>query len=290
MRSLENASPFAAFFTFAAIIGIVMFCRDPITSSVSLFFSILYYFLRNGTKNFKTHVFAFLFFLLIVVINPFFYRNGATVLFLIGDSPITLEALIYGLGAGEMVISVVYWFRSFTEIMTEDKLISLLGVFSPKFSLMLSMVFRFIPLFSRRAKSVNDAQRVLGLYKDDNIIDSVRVGAGVLSGVSGWALENGIITSDSMAARGYGSARRTSYSIYRSKAGDYALIFVVGALLASSVALVIAGEKFVFYPSIVVPGGALNIIFYICYGVLCAVPSVLRIYEVSKWKYLESKI
>lgn len=290
MRSLENVSPLAALCFFSLAIGTVMFVKNPIIATVSLFFSVFYHFIRNGTKNMKSHVFSLIFFIVLTVLNPFFYHNGKTVLIIVGDMPVTLEALIYGASSAETVVAVIYWFRAFTSIMTEDKLLSLIGRVSPKFSLMLSTVLRFVPLFLRRAKECKSAQRVLGMYKEDNIIDSVRCGASVFSSVSGWALENGIVTADSMSARGYGAARRTSFSLYRSRGSDFILIAVIFALFAVTAAGILIGAKFEFYPAIISPVGAPNIISYVSYGLLCTVPSVCEIYEVSKWKYLESKI
>ncbi len=290
MRSLENVSPLAAICFFAFSIGTVMFVRDPIIATVSLVFAVIYHFLRNGTKNMKSHLMTLVFFFSLTLLNPFFYHNGKTVLFLIGDTPITLEALIYGVSSAEAVIAVIYWFRAFSSIMTEDKLLSLIGRVSPKFSLMLSTVLRFVPLFAQRSKETKNAQRVLGMYKEDNIIDTMRGGASVFSAVSGWALENGIITADSMSARGYGVCRRTSFSLFRSRTADYIMIAVFTVLFAATASGIITGDKFEFYPSIISPCGIPNVISYASYGALCLLPSVCEIYEVSKWKYLESKI
>ena len=290
MRSLENKSPLAALCYFLAVIGIAMFMRDLVVATVSLFFAVAFYIVRNGARNLKTHLYSLIFFILIIILNPFFYHNGATVLFMFGDNPMTLEALIYGVASAEMVVAVIYWFRSFSEIMTSDKLLSVFGAVSPKFSLMLSMVLRFIPLFTRQSKNVKSAQRALGMYKNDNIVDSVRVGARVFSGVSGWALENGIITADSMAARGYGTTRRTSFSLYRSKKADWIFIVVVALTFTAAVIGLTKGEAFRFYPEIVVPSGALSVSAYAVYAALCAISSILEIYEGAKWKYLTSKI
>ena len=290
MRSLDGHSPLSAFIYFMSVIGLCMFCRDLVISSISLLFSVLYYFVYGAGRGVGFHIFAAVFFALMVAINPFFYHGGSTVLFVLGDNPVTLEAVIYGVSASEMAVSVLYWFRAFTRIMTEDKLLSLAGRFSPKFSLMLSMVVRFVPLFARRSKKVNDAQRVLGAYKEDNVVDAVRCGARVFSGTAGWALENGITTADSMAARGYGTGRRTSFSLYRSRAHDYVLIALTLVLLAGAVVGAAAGEKFSFYPEIVVPGGAFAILLYTFYTALCATSTILEISERARWKYLKSKI
>lgn len=290
MRSLENVSPLAAVCFFALSIGVVMFVRNPIVATISLVFAVICHFVRNGTKNMKSHALTLVFFFVLTLLNPFFYHNGKTVLFLIGDAPITLEALIYGVSSAEAVVAVIYWFRAFTSIMTEDKLLSLIGGLSPKFSLMLSTVLRFVPLFIRRSKETKNAQRVLGMYKEDNIVDTVRGSASVFSAVSGWALENGIITADSMSARGYGTGRRTSFSLYRSRVSDFVLIAVLLLLFAATTVGIVVGARFEFYPMIVSPVGAPNIISYVSYAALCALPTVCEICEELKWKYSESKI
>ncbi len=290
MRSISNMSPLAALCYFMAVIGVVMFVRDLVIATVSLLFAVLFYVVGCGLKDIKSHVYTLIFFVLIAVLNPFFYHNGATVLFVLGDNPITLEAIVYGVASAEMVVAVIYWFRSFTEIMTSDKLLSLFGAVSPKFSLMLSMILRFVPLFSRQSKDVKNAQRALGMYKDDNIVDTVRVGARIFSGVSGWALENGIITADSMAARGYGAAKRTSFSLYRSKRSDVIFIIITAVMLAAVMFGAAFGTPFRFYPETVVPGDFFSLAMYATYALLCAASSLLEIHEVAKWKYLTSKI
>lgn len=290
MRSLDNANPFAAFCYFCAVIGICMFCRDPIISTVSLVFSVSFYFIRGGRGGALGHILTVLFFIVLTVINPFFYHNGATVLFVFGNSPVTLEALFYGACSAETVVAVIYWFRSFSEIMTEDKLLSVFGSLSPKLSLMLSMVLRFIPMFTRRIKQVNDAQKVLGLYKNDNIVDSVRGGARVFSGVSGWALEGGITTADSMEARGYGVKRRTSFSLYRMHRADVAFFIVTAAFFGAATAGLIISDNFVFYPEMSAPSGTWAVLAYSFYGVLCALSVIYQLAEEAKWKLSLSKI
>lgn len=66
-------------------------------------------------------------------------------------NPITLEAILYGVFIGAMLIAVMYWFSCFNYIMTSDKLL-LLGNVSPKISLVISSALRFIPLLKVQAK------------------------------------------------------------------------------------------------------------------------------------------
>ena len=93
-----------------------------------------------------------------------------------------------------------------------------------------------------------------------------------------------------MAARGYGTGRRTSFMMYRSRVYDAVLIAVSLALLGGAIFGAASSGGFVFYPSISVPRGFPAVIMYVFYGILCAIPSILEITERIKWRYLKSKI
>lgn len=79
--------------------------------------------------------------------NPLFIHNGETVLFFMNDNPITLEAIIYGGVSSLMIVGVLLWCRCYGAILTTDKFLYLFGRLIPKLGLILSMAFRFIPLF-----------------------------------------------------------------------------------------------------------------------------------------------
>ena len=205
MRSFENANPLALAVYFLSVSGISMFCMNPLLLFLSLTGAVLYYFVRSGRKRMKSHLWSLGLFLVLVVLNPLVSHNGVTVLFVLNHNPVTLEAAVYGIAAAGMILAVLYWFRSFTEIMTSDKLLYLFGKFSPKLALVLSMGLRYVPLFTRQAQKIGQTQTALGLYKDDNLIDRFRGGMRIFDVLVTWGLENGIITADSMTARGYGA-------------------------------------------------------------------------------------
>ncbi len=292
MRSFENYNPIAVASYIFAVSGIAMFCMNPVLLSTSLFGAILLFIVRNGRKQTKSH-FAFLgLFLVMSFINPLFNHNGATVLFMLNDSRITLEALVYGAAASGMVIAVLYWFRSFTQIMTSDKLLYLFGKISPKLALVLSMGIRYVSLFQKQAKKINGTQIALGLYKDDNIIDQTRGGLRVFSVMLTWALENGIVTADSMAARGYGIGKRTHFSIFRFRKEDVLLMLVSLILTAITCISLGAGALDVtFYPKFAFAEiTTFTYIGYISYALLVLIPIFIETGEKIRWKYLKSKI
>lgn len=291
MKSFADYNPITIFIYFAAVSALPMFCANPTLAALSLCGAAALYVLRGGARLRDAAVYAALF-AVMAIVNPIFYHNGATVLFVAGDNPVTLEAAVYGVVASAVIVSVLLWFRSFSRIMTSDRLLYLFGRVSPKLALLLSMALRYIPLFGAQAKRVNDAQKALGLYKDDNIVDDIRGGTRVFSVMVSWALENGIITADSMTARGYGIGRRSFFAIYRFTRGDAALLCVTLALFAAAAAGVVAGAvTFTYYPVIVPPGNRLaETAVYAAYALLAFLPGLIEAEESVKWKYLQSKI
>ena len=152
------------------------------------------------------------------------------------------------------------------------------------------MALRYIPLFAVQAKRVRDTQKVLGLYKEDNIADDIRGGARVFNVMVGWALENGIITADSMAARAYGSGRRSSYCRYRLRAADCAPLLLAAACGAAAVCAGISGAAaFSYYPvwGGVSPGFG---VFGGVYALAAFAPSAYLLEVRRRWNCLRSSI
>ena len=231
-------------------------------------------------------------FLILTVINPLFSHNGKTVLFVINDSPVTLESLIYGAVSAGALVAVLYLFRTFTELMTRDKLLYVFGSFSPKTALVLSMGLRYIPLFKDRARKISDSQRALGLYKEDNIFDKVKSDMRVFSILITWALENGITTADSMSARGYGKRRRTYFTLFRFGKNDALMLILILLLTSFMVVVMLSGAlDFTFYPLVAFENPTpLSLSAYTAYGILSALPIIIETEERLRWKFLQSKI
>ena len=290
MSVLSEKNPIAVFFYFLAVAGIVMFHMNPVLIAISLLGAISYLFAAGRGK--KSHFLLIFLFFGMALLNPLFYHNGKTVLFILNDNPITLESALWGAASGGMLIAVAVWFIHFSAMMTADKLLYLFGSFSPKLALILSMTLRYIPLFAAQSKKVNDVQTAMGLYKEDNIIDRFRGGIRIFSVMVTWALENGIVTADSMTARGYGTGRRTFFSIFRFRASDGVFLGITLVLSALTITGMALGAVDVsFYPAFIMKsGGSLTYLTYGSYAALCLAPTALELGVQLKWKYLQSKI
>ena len=292
MRTLEELHPVTTTQYFLAAAGIIMFCTNPVMLLSSLIGAVLFFLVRNGIKNIRQHGFFLLLFLILTFVNPLISHNGVTVLFVLNDNPITLESLLYGANSSVMIIAVLYWLRSFSQIMTSEKLLCVFGTFSPKIALILSMTLRFIPLLNTQAQKVSDTQKALGFYKSDNAIDSLHEKMRVFNIVMTWALENGIITANSMTARGSGLGRRTHFSINRIRMDDIILMLITVILAAVSIAAVsMKTLDFTFYPAVqATEPNAVGIAGLAAYALLALLPTILQIEVNLRWKYLQSKI
>ncbi|MBQ7335528.1 MAG: energy-coupling factor transporter transmembrane protein EcfT [Clostridia bacterium] len=292
MKALEAYHPAVSAVYFLAVAGIAMFCMNPILQALSLFGALLLFLSNSRNRSVSSHAGFLLLFLLFALLNPLFSHNGATVLFVLNNNPVTLESAVYGLVAAGMILAVLYWFRSFTQIMTSDKLLYLFGKLSPKLSLILSMGLRYVPLFQSQVKKIRATQTALGLYKEDNLIDRVRGELRVFSITVTWALENGITTADSMEARGYGIGKRSHFSLFRFRLRDGIFLAITLVLFGLACVSICTGAlEFTCYPTLqwaaASPTGAVG---YLAYGGLVLMPAVLETEERIKWKYLRSSI
>lgn len=292
MRRFEDLNPVVSFLILLSCAGISMFCFDPVMLVISLFGAAALWILRNGTGGIKLNIAMLLLFLLVPAINALTVHRGNTILFIMNNKPITLESLLYGVMTAAMLVGAFLWFRSFSQIMTSDRLLHVFGFLSPKTALLFTMTLRFVPLYAQQAKKTEDAQRAVGIYNENTAIDTVKGKMRIFSTLTTWALENGVITADSMACRGSGTARRTSFSRYKWRKSDIkALIITVLCTAYCIYAITSKNTGFEFYPVISPPPrGVITILAYIVFSVLAFMPAFIEAKELIKWTQLKSKI
>lgn len=291
MRTLENCNPFVTFIYFGCVTLLGMFIPYPPLLAVSLLCGMVCFACTKGDNKRGFFVFAWVLFLVLVLINPLISHKGSTVLLVINDRNITLESFYFGLDSAAMVVSALFWFRTLTFIMTGDKLIYITSFLSKDISLVLSMTIRYVPLFTRQRRRVRDTQRAMGLYNEDSLIGDIRAGIRIFSILITWALENGITTADSMEARGFSVGRRVSYRIARFTMRDAVMLIVIVALFLSVIyARLSGGLGYVFYPSTEVSIGALDIPALSAYLLLGLMPVILKVEVELRWRYLMSRV
>ncbi len=283
--------PIVSFSYFFFVIAFSMTLLHPIFLAISVVVGIFYLLLIRGAKAWRL-VFGFVLpiILLTTAINPLFNSRGATILgYLPNGNPLTLEAILFGLGTSLMLSAVIVWFACYGDIVTSDKFIYIFGKITPSLALVLSMIFRFVPRFKEQYRLVATAR---GGLEEGNLLKRAKRAALVLSIMVTWSLENSVDTADSMRARGYGLEGRTAFSIYNMQKRD---IFALLAVLLSS-AYLIAGLAtknltFDYYPTM--SGTSFSpytASLFAVYIFLLTLPITIGILEEYKWKLYERKI
>lgn len=282
-----------AFFGFT--IAFSMFFMHPVCLLISFAGALSYYIRLYPDFSFRTIThFILPVMLLPMIINPVFNHQGNIFLcYLPGGNPLTLESVFYGFASACMLISCVLWFACLSKVFTSDKFVYLFGCVLPALALLLSMTLRFIPQFKKHFDEVRDAQRGLNCdVYNGSVIKRFKNTTVCFSAVVTRALENSIDISDSMKARGYGTHKRSAFSVYVFTARDKtALSYILLCSLSLFTAGLSDSFKWRYFPSI---RGTLyepvTVFFQFIYLCFVFLPSILDIYEEKKWKSLESKI
>jgi len=264
--------------------------QHPAYLLASMITGAIYYLLLNGKKGWKTILGLLPMFVILTVINPLFNTLGATPLFYLGSRPYTLEALCYGSALAGMFVIMMLWFGCYNKVLTSDKFTSLFGNLIPSISLLLVMVFRMVPNFIRKTQQIIGARKSIGKGADEAATTKEKLydGGTVLGALTSWALEGSVITGDSMRARGYGTAKRSSFMIYRITQADWIALALMLFLLGATVAAACFGQfTAVFVPAIELAPVSWGLPVYTCY---LLIPTALHIKEAIQWHISRSRI
>lgn len=287
--------PLVSFGYFTAVLLFSMFVMNPVFSVISLLNAVAYSVYLSGRKSVRFGLFyLFPAMLMLIVINPVFNHQGATIAaYLPNGNPLTVESVVYGVMAALLMAEVIMWFSCFNKVMTADKFMYLFGRVITHLSLMLSMSFRFIPRFKDQFNRVREAQRCIGRdISGGGIVLRMKNAVRIFGIMISWSLESAVETADSMRSRGYGTAKRTSFTKYRFEKRDGLILTLIAALsgyIAFGCAM--GSVDFRCFPTVKIsPVTVLPITVYIFYFALCSMPMIINLQEDRKWKYLRSKI
>ena len=278
------------FLFFVGAIGLTVVIQHPAFLLAGILTGGIYYLLLNGKKGWKTILSFLPMFIILTTINPLLNNLGATTLFYLWGRPYTLEALFYGGALASMFVIMMLWFGCYNKVLTSDKFTSLFGSLIPSISLLLVMILRMIPNFIRKTQGIIGARKSIGKGAGEAATTKEKLSDGmtVLGALTSWALEGSVITGDSMRARGYGCAKRTSFMIYRMKAHDWILVVIMTALLALTITALCLGQSTAtFVPSIEIAPPSWGLAAYTGY---LLIPTALHIKEAIQWHISRSRI
>lgn len=293
-KGFSSYHPVVNFLFFMGAVGLSMFISHPAFALCSLVISLGYYLLLTRGKSRKVLLWYAVVFAAVIVFNGLMNSMGETVLLRwINERPITMEALFYGAVTGTNFVSVMLWFSCYNIIMTTEKFIYLFGRFAPSITLVLSMILRLIPLLQRKVKTIVSARNCIGKCNAGRSAqEKLQNGLEVLSILTSCALEDAVITADSMRSRGYVDKRHSSYMTYRREMRD---VFIGGIFLvcaATVIAAIASGAvSMQFLPAIVFPQSTvLTSIGLTGYCLFLAIPIFIELSEEITWHILKLKI
>ncbi|MCR4716119.1 MAG: energy-coupling factor transporter transmembrane protein EcfT [Lachnospiraceae bacterium] len=275
-----NLHPLTIFLYYMLLFGLLVFMGNPY-----LYFSVFIssfilsiYFEGIDAINYlkKLSVIALLF----VIINPLFSHEGMTIInYFPNGNAFTLESIYFGLGMAVLFLATMFMFKVFSNSMNPDRWVELFGNISPDFSLMISMIFRFINRFK-------DTYKKIKLVNKDKSVFSC------FSMLISYALESSIDTADSMAARGYSLTKRSHLKRHKLRLMDIAVILISIAFLG----ILIYCNKmnyfnFYYYPKLtLICNDITKYLLPILYIFYSMIPLIYQITEDIKWKFLRSII
>lgn len=278
--AFEQLHPVTNFVYFLVLVLIFAIAMNPLLQGIAYVSAFLYLCSLRGKVGVKNGLMVWLAAPFPIVINPLFSHEGMTILlYFKNGNPLTLEAICFGMGMGLLLVTMLVWFQIVNATMTTDKWVQLFGAGLPAVGLLLSMIFRLIPKLNRQRsiiKQCNPSETTVSR----------------LSMLVTWGLEHSVDTADSMAARGYGSSRRSCFMIYPVKWDDKIFLGLTVLLGGLVIGLMISGRmSFYYYPMLTMKTeGIGGVMGYVAYGFLCLLPLLLNGKESLKWHYLQSGI
>lgn len=281
------------FFIGALVCGMIL--MHPAFLLCSLLLSMSYYLTVRRGQGIKFVSGMLMLFLVLSLMNPLFNTQGETVLFTyFGERPYTLEALFYGMALAAMMVSILSWFASYNAVMTSDKFLYLFGRMAPSVTLVLTMVLRLVPSYKQKILQMNGARRCIGKAADHGKkSEKAENGMVIISALTSWALEGGVITADSMRSRGYGCGKRTTFSLYRFEGRDRMMLAAMAVFLGIVLFCCVNGAASVTYTPQFCAGGIENPYLtagLASYFAFLLIPTAVNIWEEIRWHSLKSKI
>lgn len=229
-RGFASLHPAPCFLYYVGLVILVMIIYHPLFLLLALCSQILLNIMQDGGRKLKESARFYIFFgLFIALINPFVSRRGQNVLFYFMDNPVTLEAVVYGIAMMMSLLTVLIAFVSYNMVITPDKFMFLFSSILSKTAFMAMMAMRFVPILKRRSQEIALVQKTRGTdISSGTFIQRIKNGMQILVILITWSLEEAIITSRSMRARGYSITKnRSSYFDYKMTRRDWTILFLI---------------------------------------------------------------
>ncbi len=284
---MRRYHPAVAFVSFGAVIGLSVFLLHPVCLAISLLCAVCEAHVLGCRLRTRTVVAVVL---TAACMNGLFSHRGVTVLlYFPTGNPLTAEALYYGLAAGGMLAALLGWCSCLQQVMTSERIMTLMGRVTPYGALLLSMILRFFPQLRAKSDALRMGLDGLRGGEPKTKREQLRRNAAQWGALFRWSMEHSVVTADSMISRGYGLGKRTSFSreIFSLRDG-----LAVGWMLLLTVCVAVQARCLSYHYD-PIPGSAapwqMQLLPLIAYALLCVTPILIEGWEVIRWRIYRSR-
>ncbi len=275
---MSTLVPYISFGYFSVVITFTMVLFHPYFVVLSLITSFISTFTLLGSKQLKRIPYYLILIIIVSLINPIFNTNGQRVLFSYFNRPYQLEPLVYGFILSLVFISVLNWFSCYSAIITKDKFFFIFGKKLPSFSMVMSLTMSLIPSYIKQGKEIYQNNKSLGEHSS-----KTKLSAATFAALFSISLEESLITTASMKARGYELNNKTHYKHYDFKGSDIVITIVLSALILALCALLLLDKsKAMYFPYMEIHLDNLFPITIALYALLLLFPLIITIIKGKK--------
>ena len=290
----ESCHPAVNFLFFAAALYGAVHFDHPVFLAIAYVSAFAYSVRRCG----KRAVAVNLFFIPLILIFGLYYSSyhhfGVTVLRqnFIGNN-LTVESFVYGLVTGLRFAILCMWLEVIFRVVTSDKVGYLFGRISPRLSLFLTILLRFIPRVGREARKINLARKGIGRGSNQGSLFRRLVNClGIFSMLITWMISALVLESDAMRSRGSLLRGRTAFSVYRFDNRDRAFVIALFSGITLTAMGAILGATTMFYNPRIVwkPLENVSALTAAGYAALCLLPMGLECWTECRFQRARRKV
>ncbi len=287
-NGFASLHPAPCFLYYVSLVVLVMTVCHPLFLFCAVCLQVVLNIMQDGGKNLRKSIKHYIFLAsIIAILNPFISHRGHTILFYFLDNPVTLEAVVYGIVMMMSLLTILIAFVSYNIVITPDKFMFLFSSVLPKTAFLCMMAMRFVPVLKRRSKDIIIVQKTRGINViSGSFTQKIKNGMQILNILVTWSLEEAIVTSRSMRARGYGIIKsRSSYFNYKMTRIDWLVLAIILFCCVSLLYFWHTGFwHFEIYPGISKINFDINtVLFCAIFIVYLGIPIVIEGAEKLKW-------
>lgn len=235
---LQDLHPLSGVVLISLYLITVLIIKNPIYLAI-IFLSILFLANIDGCLR---DIFAYVKFIifvaiLIIILNPIMSHNGVTILYqstinipIYGAITITLEAILFGVQMGAIMVIITMIFGFGNLILHPDRTFGFFAKFFKKSALLMSMTIRFFPTLLNSYKNIIEVEKLRGnMINNKKFISRIKSQGNVVNILFMTSLEDAVDVSESMYSRGFGLGKRSTY--FKEKVRGMDIIIILFVLL-----------------------------------------------------------